>query len=40
MAAEGSRIDFMFLGPPPYPAAGSATASVQMYMNIINRQEK
>ena len=25
MAAEGGRIDFMFLGPP-YPAAGSATA--------------
>ena len=26
MAAEGGRIDFMFLGPPPpYPAAGSAT---------------
>ena len=25
MAAEGSRIDFMFLGPP-YPTAGSATA--------------
>ena len=24
MAAKGSRIDFMFLGPP-YPAAGSAT---------------
>ena len=25
MAAEGGRIDFMFLAPP-YPAAGSATA--------------
>ena len=25
MAAEGGRIDFMFLGPPLYPAAGSAT---------------
>ena len=24
MATEGSRIDFIFLGPP-YPAAGSAT---------------
>ena len=27
MAAEGGRIDFMFLGPPPYPAAGSATGA-------------
>ena len=25
MATEGGGIDFMFLGPPPYPAAGSAT---------------
>ena len=25
MAAKGGRIDFMFLAPPPYPAAGSAT---------------
>ena len=23
MAAKGGHIDFMFLGPPPYPAAGS-----------------
>ena len=28
MAAEGGRIDFMFLGAPPYPAAGSATVSI------------
>ena len=27
MATEGGRIDFMLLGPPPYPAAGSATAA-------------
>ena len=27
MAAEGSRLDFMFLAPPP-PAAKSATASI------------
>ena len=27
-AAKGGRIDFMFLGPPPpYPAAGPATAT-------------
>ena len=25
MAAEGGCIDFMFLAPPPYPAAESAT---------------
>ena len=25
MATEGSSIKFMFLAPPPYPAAGSAT---------------
>ena len=25
MAAEGGHIDFMFLGPHPYPATGSAT---------------
>ena len=29
MAAEGSRIDFMFLAPPPYPAAGSATGTLE-----------
>ena len=23
MAAKGGHIDFMFLGPPPHPAAGS-----------------
>ena len=29
MAAEGGRIDFMFLGPPPpYPADGSATGFI------------
>ena len=25
MAAEGGRIDFMFLAPPPYLAAGPGT---------------
>ena len=25
MAAKGGHIDFMFLAPPPYPVAGSAT---------------
>ena len=27
MAANGGRIDFMFLGTHPYPTAGSATDS-------------
>ena len=31
MAAKGGHIDFMFLGPPPYPAAGSATEGIGLY---------
>ena len=30
MATEGGRIDFMFLGPLPSPAAGSATGTAVM----------
>ena len=36
--AEGGRIDFMFLVPPPYPAAGSAT-DVHKWMNENDRGE-
>ena len=32
MAAEGGRIDFMFLAPP-YPAAGSATEILHSNVN-------
>ena len=34
MAADGGRIDFMFLGPPPYPAAGSATVNKQINLEL------
>ena len=39
MATEGGRIDFMFLGPPPYPAAGSATARRHLHncLGILSR---
>ena len=34
MATKGDRIDFMFLGPP-YPAAGSATAFINLVFRFL-----
>ena len=34
MATKGGRIDFMFLAPPPYPAAGSATANLCYFSHL------
>ena len=37
MTAEGGRINFMFLSPAPYPAAGSATGmkNILLYSSTI-----
>ena len=37
MAAKGGRIDFMFLRPPPYPAAGSATENEENWAGVGSR---
>ena len=36
MATEGSRIDFVFLAPSPYPTAGSPTESTLHLIFVID----
>ena len=35
MVTEGGRIDFMFLTPPPLPAAGTATVVMRINLKYI-----